>query len=163
MTKKSNLKVALPEKWTCLISPAFHFSRFSLIFLRSPLFVTDLLLPDVLPTGPSMDQSEPVFLEVPAAAYVRRSKPATLTCRAAHALHLYFLCNDQLMAAGEHSRADYVDPETAIRQLELRLDVSRREVERYFDDFTCACVALSSRSRKTSPPVKVTVACKYTL
>ena len=30
MTKKSNLEVVLPEKWACLVSPASHFSRFSL-------------------------------------------------------------------------------------------------------------------------------------
>ncbi|XP_043202701.1 netrin receptor UNC5C-like isoform X2 [Amphibalanus amphitrite] len=118
----------------------------------------DLLLPDVLPTGPSLDQSDPVFLEVPAPAYVRRNKPATLTCRAAHALHLFFRCNGYLMADDEHSRADYVDPETAIRQLELKLAVTRGAVESYFGEYRCNCTAVSSRGRKTSPTVKVTVA-----
>ena len=129
----------------------------------SVYFSTALLLPDVLPTGPSLDQSEPVFLEVPAPAYVRRNRPATLTCRAAHALHLYFRCNGQLTADGEHSRADYVDPETAIRQLELRLDVTRRDVEHYFGDYSCVCTAQGRHGEKTSPPVKVTTACECSL
>ena len=67
------------------------------------------------------------------------------------------------MLDGEHSRADYVDPETAVRQLELRLDVTRRAVESYFGDFSCNCTAFSSRGETTSPSVNITVACEYSL
>ncbi|XP_037083856.1 netrin receptor UNC5C-like, partial [Pollicipes pollicipes] len=126
--------------------------------LHSHLDDDHLLLPNVLPTGPSLDQSAPVFLEVPAPAYVMRNKPATLTCRSAHALHLYFRCNGELVSDREHSRADYVDPQTAIRQLEVKLDVDRRSVEEYFGDYHCVCTAWSSRGEKTSPRVKVTLA-----
>ena len=122
-----------------------------------------LLLPDVLPTGPSLDQSAPVFLEVPSPTFVLRNKPATLTCRAAHALHLYFRCNGQLMAGREHSQASYVDPQTAIRQLEVKLDVDRRSVEEYFGDYQCECVAWSSRGEKVSDGVIITAACEYTM
>ena len=121
-----------------------------------------LLLPDVLPTGPSLDQSAPVFLEVPSPTFVLRNKPATLTCRAAHALHLYFRCNGQLMAEREHSQASYVDPQTAIRQLEVRLDVDRRSVEEYFGDYQCECVAWSRHGEKVSDSVIVSAACEYT-
>ena len=38
MTKKSNLEVVLPEKWTCLVSPASHFSRFSPTYQMSRIF-----------------------------------------------------------------------------------------------------------------------------
>ncbi|XP_037084126.1 netrin receptor UNC5C-like [Pollicipes pollicipes] len=117
------------------------------------------LLSDVLPTGPSFDQSAPVFLEVPAPTYVIRNKPATLTCRAAHALHLYFRCNGELQDDREHSRADYVDPQTAIRELEVKLDVDKRGVEEYFGDYRCVCVAWSSsRGEKVSSGVQITAA-----
>lgn len=121
------------------------------------------LLPDVIPTGPTLDQSAPVFLEVPSPAYVTRSKPATLTCRAVHALTLFFKCNDEDVADKEHSRADFVDPQTAIRQWEVKLSVDMRAVDEYFGDYKCVCVAWSSRGGKESSSVKVTAACKYSL
>jgi len=117
-----------------------------------------LLLPDTIPTGPSLDQSAPVFLELPQPAFVVRGRPATLTCRAVHALHLYFRCNGELVSDREHSRADYVDPQTAIRQLEVKLNVDKRGVEEYFGDYECVCVAYSNKGEKRSPPVKITSA-----
>ena len=65
------------------------------------------------------------------------------------------------MAGREHSQASYVDPQTAIRQLEVKLDVDRRTVEEYFGDYQCECVAWSSRGEKVSDSVTITAACKY--
>ena len=120
------------------------------------------LLLDPLATGRPGSET-PILLEEPEDAFVVKSKAATLSCRTAHALQLYFTCNGEDMSAKHHSAHEFVDPMTGIRQLEVKVDVTRNDVEEYFglDGYTCECVAWSSYGQVKSRKARVTVACKY--
>ena len=123
-----------------------------------------ILLLDPLATG-RPDSAAPIFLEEPEDAYVVKSKPATLSCRAAHALQLNFICNGEAVRSKHHSQHEFVDPMTGIRQLEVKADISRNDVEEYFglDGFGCECVAWSSFGQVKSRRAKIVVACKWFL
>jgi leucine-rich repeat transmembrane protein FLRT len=133
------------------------------------------LLEDTLhsPTSSSSDgdlhQSVPlpVFLEEPTDSYVIKNKPATLQCRAAHALQVYFRCNGARkqhpsLANSPPMQQDFVDPQTGIRNVEASINITRNEVEEYFgkDKFKCECIAWSSRGQIRSQPAAIDVACK---
>ena len=120
------------------------------------------LLLDPLATGRPDSSPAPVFLEEPEDAFVVKNKPATLSCRAAHALQLHFVCNDEDVHSKHHSQHQFVDPMTGIRQLEVKADVTRNDVEEYFgaDGYGCQCVAWSSFGQVKSRRAKVVVACK---
>jgi leucine-rich repeat transmembrane protein FLRT len=120
-------------------------------------------LEDPLATGrPGSDSTAPLFLEEPEDAYVVKSKAGTLSCRAAHALQLYFVCNGEEVRAKHHSAHEFVDPMTGIRQLEVKVDISRNDVEEYFglDGYGCECIAWSSFGQVKSRRAKVIVACE---
>jgi leucine-rich repeat transmembrane protein FLRT len=120
-------------------------------------------LEDPLATGrPGSDSRAPLFLEEPEDAYVVKSKVGTLSCRAAHALQLYFVCNGEAVRTKHHSAHEFVDPMTGIRQLEVKVDVSRNDVEEYFglDGYGCECIAWSSFGQVKSRRAKVIVACE---
>lgn len=121
------------------------------------------LLLDPLATGRPGSEA-PVLLEEPDDAFVVKSKAATLSCRAAHALQLYFACNGEDVRSRHHSAHEFVEPMTGIRQLEVKVDVTRNDVEEYFglDGYACECVAWSSYGQVKSRKAKVTVACEYT-
>ena len=72
---------------------------------------------DPLATGRPDESAAPILLEQPEDAFVVKSKPATLSCRAAHALQLYFVCNGEAVRQKHHSQHEFVDPMTGIRQL----------------------------------------------
>ena len=122
---------------------------------------------DPLATGrPGSDSALPLLLEEPEDSYVVKNRAATLSCRAAHALQLHFNCNGESMPRGRHHSAhDFVDPMTGIRQLEVKLDISRNDVEEYFglDGYGCECVAWSSFGQVKSRRAKVVVACKLSI
>lgn len=118
---------------------------------------------DPLATGrPGSESAAPLFLEEPEDAYVVKSKAATLSCRAAHALQLYFVCNGEAVRSKHHSAHEFVDPMTGIRQLEVKVDISRNDVEEYFglDGYGCECIAWSSFGQVKSRRAKVIVACE---
>ncbi|XP_069705153.1 netrin receptor UNC5C-like isoform X2 [Periplaneta americana] len=131
------------------------------------------LLEDTLhsPTSSSSDgdvhQSVPlpVFLEEPTDSYVIKGKPATLQCRAAHALQVYFRCNGARKqhpssANSPPMQQDFVDPQTGVRNVEASINITRNEVEEYFgkDKFKCECIAWSSRGQIRSQPAAIDVA-----
>lgn len=105
----------------------------------------------------------PSFLEEPIDAYVVKSKPTTLQCRAIHALQLYFKCNGQRVDPGNGPpQSEFVDPQTGIRNVEVNINITRNTVEEYFgkDKFKCECIAWSSRGQVKSRPAVVDVACE---
>ena len=120
---------------------------------------------DPLATGRPDESAAPILLEQPEDAFVVKSKPATLSCRAAHALQLYFVCNGEAVRQKHHSQHEFVDPMTGIRQLEVKADISRNDVEEYFgsDGYGCECIAWSSFGQVKSRRAKVIVACKSTV
>ncbi|XP_046664969.1 netrin receptor UNC5C-like isoform X2 [Homalodisca vitripennis] len=125
---------------------------------------------DILDSHPGVSGSSdhhsvplPVFLEEPTDTYVIKNKPAALSCRAAHALQVYFQCNGERLerVSGElHPHLEFVDPQTGVRNVELAVNITRDDVEEYFgkDSFRCECVAWSSRGQIKSQPAIVDVA-----
>ncbi|XP_025202443.1 netrin receptor UNC5C isoform X1 [Melanaphis sacchari] len=103
----------------------------------------------------------PIFLEEPMDAYVIKGKPASLTCRAAHALTVHFRCNgDRIEDAMAPVVTDFVDPQTGVRNVEAIVNVTRNHVEEYFGkhNYQCQCVAWTSRGEIISRPANVVVA-----
>lgn len=74
------------------------------------------------------------------------------------------MCNGEAVRQKHHSAHEFVDPMTGIRQLEVKADVSRNDVEEYFglDGYGCECIAWSSFGQVKSRRAKVVVACKST-
>ncbi|XP_031365734.1 netrin receptor UNC5B-like [Apis dorsata] len=103
--------------------------------------------------------SLPIFLAEPVDTFVVKGKPATLHCRAAHALQVYFRCNGDRAERSQHQ--DFVDPRTGTRVVEVELNVTRNEVEEYFgrERFKCECVAWSGPGQIRGQPATVEVAC----
>lgn len=104
----------------------------------------------------------PVFLLEPLDSFVVKNKPATLRCKAAHALEVFFRCNG--LRAEESHQQDFVDPHTGTRIVECELNVTRDHIDEYFgkDGYKCECIAWAGSGQINSPPAKVVVACKYT-
>ncbi|XP_034183625.1 netrin receptor UNC5C [Osmia lignaria lignaria] len=102
--------------------------------------------------------SLPIFLAEPVDTFVVKGKPATLHCRAAQALQVYFRCNGD--RAERSQQQDFVDPQTGTRVVEVELNVTRNEVEEYFgrERFKCECVAWSGPGQIRGQPVTVEVA-----
>ncbi|XP_055934626.1 netrin receptor UNC5C-like [Argiope bruennichi] len=115
---------------------------------------------DPLPTEDPEPSTTPVFLEEPQDSYVIRNKPATLSCKARHALQVYFECNGRLAENRQHSVQQYVNPMTGVRQVEVSVDVTRGDVEKILagDVYSCYCFAWSSTGRIRSRKAIITLA-----
>ena len=120
--------------------------------------VSQKLLPEILPTGDPSQSAMPIFLKEPSDTFLIKSRPATLHCRVAHALRVYFQCNSE--AVEPSNREDHVEPETGVRYTEASVDIHRDKVEEYFSEFHCACVAISGKGSVVSRHALVTNACK---
>ncbi|CAH0727953.1 unnamed protein product, partial [Brenthis ino] len=99
----------------------------------------------------------PVFLLEPENTYVVKNKPATLKCRAANALEVYFKCNGVKTQA---LNFEFVDPQTGVRIIEGEYKVTREQVEEYFgsDKYQCSCFAWTSRGQIRSQPATIELA-----
>ena len=74
--------------------------------------------PSLLPSKyPAESDALPVFLEEPKGAYASKGVPAVLACKVAHALKVYFTCDEQHMKPDKEE--NLVDPETGIRLVRL--------------------------------------------
>ena len=113
--------------------------------------------PELISSGGNL----PVFLLEPVDSYVIKNKPTTLHCKAAHALQVYFRCNNQRMK--DQFNQDFVDPHTGTRIIESELNVTRNQIEEYFskNKFKCECIAWSSHGQINSQPAIIEVACEY--
>ncbi|KAF6211481.1 hypothetical protein GE061_011993 [Apolygus lucorum] len=114
-----------------------------------------------IPSSEAHDASQsvplPVFLEEPTDAYIIKNKPATLNCRAAHALQVYFKCNGG-RTQETSSHQEFVDPQTGVRNIEATVNITRDDVEEYFNKFKCECIAWSSSGQIRSQPAALDVA-----
>ena len=74
----------------------------------------------------------------------------------AHALSVHVQCQDEI----QHQAVteDHVDPETGIRITQARVQITRRQVEEFFADFYCSCVAVSGQGAIKSKLALVTTA-----
>ena len=113
-------------------------------------------LPDNLPDGDPVHYALPVFLDEPEDTFVVKNKDAELECRVAHAHSVYVQCQDEIQHGAVTE--DHVDPETGIRITEARWRISRDQVEEYFGEYHCGCVAASGKGHVKSRLALVIVA-----
>ncbi|XP_065201785.1 netrin receptor UNC5C isoform X2 [Planococcus citri] len=103
----------------------------------------------------------PIFQLEPLDKFVIKNKPATLQCKATHALQINFKCNGLKNSSSNGMQSEvFVDPQTGIRNIEASINITRDNVEEYFgkDKFKCECIAMSSRGLIKSNPATVEVA-----
>jgi len=115
-------------------------------------------LPASLPAGDPSAFALPVFLEEPEDTYVVKGRAAVLRCRVAHALSLHVQCNDEVQEAAVVTEGEHESAKGGIKYTEARMEVTRDQVEEFFGDYHCACVAYSGQGRASSRLARVAIA-----